>query len=42
MLVVYFNQQTGAGHAVSGSKSFVFVLKQVFSLFPHKQKKERK
>ena len=32
--VVYFDQQTGALHAVGWSKSFVFVFKQVFCIFP--------
>ena len=33
MIVVYFDKQTGAPHAVHWSKSFVFVLMQVFSYF---------
>ena len=40
---MYFDQPTGAPHAVLWSKSFVFALKQVFSYFSvTNRKKERK
>ena len=43
--VVYFDQETGAPHAIRWSKSFVFALKQAFSYFSvtnRKKKQKRK
>ena len=40
-LVVYFDKQTGAQHAVHWSKSFVFALKQVFSYFSVTNRKKK-
>ena len=38
--VVYFDQRSGAPHAVCWSKSFVSTLKQVFIYFPITKKRK--
>ena len=41
-IVVYFDQRTGAPHAVCWSKSYILALKQVFHFFLSQWKKRKK